>query len=249
MTALFVLIALASPPADAAPALPAVAEVTNHLDDLYRSKSAHSRIRMRVKTKHFARTLEIESWSIGEDLALMVIRSPAREAGTATLRTKEGLWNYAPRADRLVRIPSGLLSESWMGSHFTNDDLMRESSYDEDYDTQIAWVDDAGQRRLRLTMVPKKDAAVVYTKIVFWLSEKGWLPVRAEYFDGDEIVRTNTFTDVKAFGPRSIPATMTVVPADKPQESTVVTYQDIRFDAPVRKALFTPRGLRRAAKR
>ena len=104
--------------------LPTVRDVVDYIDDLWRSESSHAQMTMTVVRKRGTRTLTVESWSMGDDAALMVIRNPAREAGTATLRTDDGLWNYAPRADRLIRIPSGLLSESWMGSHFTNDDVV-----------------------------------------------------------------------------------------------------------------------------
>lgn len=242
-----VIIAGTSSPAGAAEPVPSVAEVTKHLNDLYRSKSSHGTIRMKVSTKHYTRELSMEAWSRGEDLSLMVIRAPAREAGTATLKTNEGLWNYAPRADRMMRIPSSLLSESWMGSHFTNDDLMRESSYVEDYDTTLSWVERDGQRYLLTTMIPKKSAAVVYTKVTQLLSAEGWLPVRADYYDGAEVVRTMTFSEVKLLGGRKLPTVMEIRPADKPKEYTRVTYDDMSFDVAVDKDLFSPRGLRRKA--
>lgn len=232
-----------------APALPETKKVTDHLDALYRSDSATGRMRMEVVTAHYERTLEMDSWSRGEDLALVVIRSPAREAGTATLRTDEGLWNYAPRADRLMRIPSGLLSDSWMGSHFTNDDLMRESSYDDDYDTTLSWAEEGGTRYLQMRLVPKPSAAVVYTRIVFILTADEWLPVRADYYDDDAKVRVTHFRDVRDFGGRRVPAVMDVRPTDKPKERTVVTYLDLKFDMDVPKRVFTPRGLRKAAQR
>ena len=118
--------------------VPDVTQVMDYIDDLYRSQSSYSLMRMTVVRERGTRELEMESWSKGDDEALIVIRTPAREAGAATLRTEDGLWNYAPRADRLIRIPTGLLSESWMGSHFTNDDLMRETSYLDDYDAVIS---------------------------------------------------------------------------------------------------------------
>ena len=94
---------------------------------------------MKVVTRRYSRELTMESWSRGEDHGLVVIRKPAREAGTASLRTPEGIWSYAPRADRMVRIPSGLMSESWMGSHFTNEDLLRESDFEDDYASTVSW--------------------------------------------------------------------------------------------------------------
>lgn len=242
---------LAQPTAaeEPSPPLPTVEQITQKLDELYRADSSHGQISMEVHTRNFSRTLQIESWSQGEDLGLMVIRSPAREAGTATLRTEEGLWNYAPRADRLMRIPAGLLSESWMGSHFTNDDLMRESSYRDDYDTVLDWADESGRRLLRATMHPHEDAAVVYTKVVEWLQPEDWLPVRVDYFDGDEIVRRMHFTEIREFSGRRIPAVLVVIPTDKPDESTRIVYESLELDVPIDGSYFTQRGLRKAARK
>jgi len=227
--------------------LPSVKEVTTHLDQLYQATSSYAKMTMEIKTKHFSRTLELESWSLGKDNMLAVIRKPAREAGTATLKTSEGLWNFAPRADRLMRVPPGLLSEGWMGSHFTNDDLMKANRYESEYDTTCAWVEESGERLLALTMIPKAHAAVVYTKLEFFLSAEGWLPRRAVYWDGDQVVRKDYFKDVKQFGERQVPALLEVVPSDKPGESTRVIYRSLEFDARVDERLFTPRGLRKKA--
>jgi outer membrane lipoprotein-sorting protein len=229
------------------PALPSVKEVTTHLDALYQSNSSHATMTMEITTKHFSRTLELESWSLGKDMMLAVIRTPAREAGTATLKTTEGLWNFAPRADRLMRVPPGLLSEGWMGSHFTNDDLVKANRYETEYDTTSAWVEEGGERMLRLTMIPKAHAAVVYTKVEFYVTAQGWLPRRSVYWDEAEIVRNDYFKDVKTFGGRRVPAVMEVVPTDKPGEKTRVTYTSLDFDAKVNTSTFTPRGLRKKA--
>src|SRR5690606_5732164 len=153
----------------AEPKLPTIDEITHRIDHLFRADSSHAQMRMQIKTDRFSRSLELEQWSKGDQKTLMVIRSPAREAGTATLKTEEGLWNYAPRADRLVRIPSGLLSESWMGSHFTNDDLMQESKYKDDFKTQLSWAEYEGSRHLKMIATPNEGVPVVYTKAVFLL--------------------------------------------------------------------------------
>lgn len=229
--------------------LPSVDDVMDHLDDLYRSESAHSEITMEISTENFERTLELESWSIGEDDSLVVIRSPAREAGTATLMNDEGLWNYAPRADRLMRIPSGMMSDGWMGSHVTNDDLMRETSYDEDYDTELMFVEDEGQDRLLARSTPTERAAVVYSRVDFYMQSDDWMPLRVEYFDGDELIRTFFYEDPEDVDGRTIPMTMRVVPEDAPDEYTRIHYDELELDVDVDESLFTQRGLRREAQR
>lgn len=244
--ALALAAAVAAAPASAQP-LPDVDEVTDHLDRLYRSESSRAVMRMAVERERGTRELRLESWSRGTDDALIVIRSPAREAGTATLRTAEGLWNYAPRADRLIRVPSGLLSESWMGSHFTNDDLMRETRYEEDYEASVSWEEREGTRYLQVTMTPLPEAPVVYTELRFLLTPEEWIPERWEYYDDEELVRVMTFHDVRTVAGRELPMRLVLQPADTPGERTVVEYLDLELDVPVDPDLFTRRGLRRVA--
>ncbi|MFW5951668.1 MAG: outer membrane lipoprotein-sorting protein [Gemmatimonadota bacterium] len=232
----------------AAQQLPSMDAVVEHLDELYRSSSSRAVMTMTVVRERGTRELTMESWSKGEDDALVVIRAPAREAGTATLMTAEGMWNYAPRADRLIRIPTGLLSESWMGSHFTNDDLMRETSYDDDYETELSWAEREGERHLLVTMTPRPDAPVVYTKVLFWLTPEEWIPVAEEFYDEGELIRTMTFDRVETVAGRRIPMRMTLVPTDEPGERTIVEYDELELDVPVDDDLFTRRGLRRVAR-
>jgi hypothetical protein len=230
------------------PRLPALQAVIDHLDRLYRHDSSHALMTMTVVRERGTRELTLESWSRGQDDALIVIRAPAREAGTATLRTKDGLWNYAPRADRLIRIPTGLLADAWMGSHFTNDDLMRDTSYDDDYTSELAWTTRGGTRYLQVTMTPKPDAPVVYTRLVFLLTAEHWTPVLAEYHDGARLMRTMRFDDVRTIGGRRIPMRMILQPEGRPGERTEMRYDRLSFDVPVDADLFTPRGLRRVAR-
>lgn len=227
---------------------PTIEEVTHYLDDLYRAESSHAVMTMTVVRERGTRELTLESWSRGDDESLIVIREPAREAGTATLRTEEGLWNYAPRADRLIRIPSGLLAEAWMGSHFTNDDVLRETSYLDDHRAQLAWVTLEGTRYLEVTMIPDPEAPVVYTRLVYLLVPDLWVPRRAEYFDEGELVRTMHFDQVQTISNKPVPMRMVLEPANEPDERTEIVYTELQLDVPVDGALFSRRGLRRVAR-
>ena len=234
--------------ADEQPELPSVEEVERHLDDLYRSDSSKAEMTMTIETDRRSRELQMEAWTKGEDNAVFVIRSPAREAGTATLRTADGLWNYAPRADRLVRVPTGMLSDDWMGSHLTNDDLVQETGYGDDYDVELAWDDHDGDRVLKATMTPREGAPVVYTRIDYLLDADDWTPIRAVFFENDDEVRTMEFSDVREVDGRQVPHVMEVRPADKPNEFTRLTYRELEFGVEVDDSIFTRRGLRRLAR-
>jgi outer membrane lipoprotein-sorting protein len=239
---------LLSAPPIRAQALPDTDEVLNYLDALYRANSSHAVMEMTVIRERGTRDLTLESWSQGEEDALVVIRDPAREAGTATLRTEDGLWNYAPRADRLIRIPTGLLSESWMGSHFTNDDLLRETTYDEDYTASLSWTELDGERLLQVTLTPRPEAPVVYTELRFYLTPDDWIPERWEYYDKGEMVRVMTFDDIQTIDGKPLPLHLVLQPTDEPNEHTEITYSELQLDVPVDADLFTQRGLRRMAR-
>jgi outer membrane lipoprotein-sorting protein len=205
-------------------------------------------MRMTVSRERGTRTLDMEAWSRGEDQALIVIRAPAREAGAATLRTRDGLWNYAPRADRLIRIPTGLLSDAWMGSHFTNDDLVRETSYLDDYDATLSREERAGVTYLRATLTPKPEAPVVYSQLVFLITPQDWIPVRADYYDEGKVVRTMIFEDIRTIAGKKIPMRMILRPEDASGEQTVVEYLELELNIPVAEEMFTQQGLRRVAR-
>ena len=241
-------ILLASPTVATEPPLPSVRQVVDRLNDLYRVDSSEADLTMKVVTDRYRRELTLHSWTRGKEEALIVVRAPAREAGAATLRSKEGLWIYAPRADRLVRLPSALLSESWMGSHFTNEDLVRETDFVRDYDTTLAWKEEGGKRVLQATLVPKPKTPVVWSRVVYLLDPNDLLPLRADFYDRDRISRALAFADPHVVSGRRVPFTLQMVPADKPGEETRLEYRKLQFGVHVDPSLFTQRGLRQVAR-
>jgi outer membrane lipoprotein-sorting protein len=246
--AFLAIVLLVCPSAVAEPPLPSVRQVVDRLNDLFRVDSSEAELTMRVVTDRYRRELTLHAWTRGKDEALIVVRAPAREAGSATLRSKDGLWIYAPRADRLVRLPSTLLSDSWMGSHFTNEDLVRETDYVRDYDTSLAWKEEGGKRVLQTTLVPRPKTPVVWSRVVYLLDPSDFLPLRADFYDQDRISRTLAFSDPHAVSGRRVPFILQMVPTDKPGEETRLEYRKLQFGVPVDPSLFTQRGLRQVAR-
>jgi len=226
---------------------PTIEELLNATDDIARGASSHATLEMQVKTARYERTMKIEAWSKGEDKSLIRILEPAKDAGISTLMVDDNIWNYLPKVDRTMKVPGAMMSGNWMGSHFTNDDLLKQSSWYRDYETTLKWVDRAGERQLEMTSIPRPDAPVVYTRIVQWLNAESWIPIQADYFDGKTVIRSLHFRDIKDFGGRKIPTKIELIPHDAPGERTVVIYRSMTFDAAISEELFTPRGLRRAA--
>lgn len=225
-----------------------VDSLIRHIDRLWRGNTSHATMTMSVKTQRYQRSMTMEAWSRGSDYSLVVIKEPVKDRGIATLKVKENIWNYLPKINRVTRVPSSMMSGSWMGSHFTNDDLMRETDFLQDYDASLAWHEEGGKRLLQTTLTPKPKAPVVWSRVVFLLDPSDYMPLRADYIADGKTVRTLSYSDPHPLAGRRVPFTMVMVPNDKPGESTRVEYQDLKFGVKVDPGLFTQRGLRRVAK-
>ena len=221
-------------------------EIIDRVDRLWRGDSSRGRMAMEIHTEHWSRTLEMQVWSLGVDYSLVRVLSPAREEGTATLKAGQEVWNYLPRVDRTIKVPASLMMGSWMGSHFTNDDLVKESRIIDDYDFEIAFEGDReGVTVWEFTLTPKPEAPVVWGRIEEQVRQDDLMPTWVRYYDEDgTLVRTLTFDDYRLMGDRMVPAKMLVTPADKPNESTTVLYSDLEFDIDIGEDFFSLRNLR-----
>jgi outer membrane lipoprotein-sorting protein len=221
-------------------------EIIDRVDRLLRGASSHGKVEMRIKTEHWSRSLEMEVWSLGTEYSLVRVTAPPREAGTATLKAGQEVWNYLPRVDRTIKVPPSLMMGSWMGSHFTNDDLVKESRIVDDYDIEIAFDGERdGVPVWEFTLTPKPEAPVVWGRIEEQVRKADLMPTWVHYYDEDgTLVRTMTFSDYKRMGGRLVPAEMRVVPTDKPDESTALIYHELEFDVGLTPDFFSLRNLR-----
>ena len=222
-------------------------KILNQMDDMYRGDSSRGKLTMVVNTEHWNRTIRLEFFSKGEDKSLIRILSPKKEKGTTTLRVAEDMWNYLPKVKRVIKVPVSMMGGSWMGSHFTNDDLVKQSRMAEDFTYTLSFDGERnGQRVLEVTCIAKEDAAVVWGKIVVEVRSEDLLPLSTRFFDEDlELSRIMTFSDIRLFGKRKLPAVMTIRPQNKPSEYTQVRYEEVDFDASVADAIFSRRNLER----
>jgi outer membrane lipoprotein-sorting protein len=240
------LAACATAAAAQAPGVDAAA-IVDRVDRLLRGDSSEGEMSMSVVTRRWTRTLTMVVWSQGTDNALIKVIAPPREAGTATLRAGNEIWNYLPKIDRTIRIPTSMMMASWMGSHFTNDDLVKESRLIRDYDiaVDLSGVRD-GVEVWQFGLTPRPAAAVVWGRIALEVRQADLMPTWARYYGDDgALKRTLTFSDYRVMGGRLVPGTMTVTPADKPDESTVITYRRLAFDVPLPADTFSLAALKR----
>lgn len=222
-------------------------KILRELDDLWRGTSSHSILTMRVKTANYHREMTLEGWSKGKEKSLIRILKPLKEKGTATLKSGNNVYSYLPRTDRTIRLTSGMMMGSWMGSHFTNDDLVKESRMEDDYNPSITFdgVRD-GAEIMEFTLIPKPDAPVVWGKIVATVIRDGFIPLKYYYYDEDmNIARTFIFSQIADLAGRPRPKEMKVIPADKPDEYTEIIYDELDLDISIDDSFFSLSRLKR----
>lgn len=223
-------------------------DILARIDDLWRSTSSTASLRMVVSTEHYRREMLLACWTKGLDKSLVRIEEPLKERGTVSLKNGATLYTYLPKTDRVIRLTSAMMMGSWMGSHFTNDDLVKESRLAEDYEPAITFRGRRdGQEIIEFALAPKPEAPVTWGRIVIAVTAADLLPLVSRYYDEEmRLARTLTFREVRQLGGRMLPAVLHMVPADKPGEFTELIYENIDFGVDLPDGLFSLLQLRRS---
>ena len=225
---------------------PDIETVITHIDQLYRSQTSHAEMEMHIVTPHWERTLAMTIWTKGMDKTFITITAPKKEQGVATLRIKNEMWNYLPKTNKVMKIPPSMMMGSWMGSDFTNDDLVRESSMLNDYTYQFVTPDDASPDHLYVQLIPKEDSPIVWGKIVAAVRSGDYIPVWQRFYDEKgNLMRVMNFKEIKTFGDKTVPSVMEVIPQSKEGHKTVVRWLNATFDADLDDKIFTRRNLQK----
>ncbi len=204
---------------------------------------------MTVTRPTWSRTLKMKVWDDRTNKRVFVrILEPAKEAGTSFLRLGYNLWNYMPAVEKVLKIPPSMMLQPWMGSDFTNDDLVKESSYIDDYDHEIVAKEAAdGETILKIDLKPKPNAPVVWGEVIFWVREKDDIPVHQQFLDGKgKVIKDLTFTDIKKMDGVLLPTRWEMRPMLKEGQKTVLLLNAIDFDPipPVPESVFTEKNLK-----
>ncbi|QKG80539.1 outer membrane lipoprotein-sorting protein [Tenuifilum thalassicum] len=211
-------------------------------------KSSYSEMTMRIVRPKWERSISFKSWSKGTELSLVYITDPAKEKGQAFLKIKREMWSWNPTINRTVKLPPSMLSQGWMGSDFTNDDLLNQRSIVVDYIHSITGTENIdGEECWKITLLPKPNAPVVWGKIVMWITKKHYLILKSEYYDEDQIlVKTELASQIKQIGGRTIPTVYELLPAEEPGNKTIVELNKIEFNININDSFFSLRNLTQA---
>ncbi|MGE0589915.1 MAG: outer membrane lipoprotein-sorting protein [Cyclobacteriaceae bacterium] len=222
-------------------------EIIRKADEKRRGESGSASMVIKIIRPSWSREMSVKTWSKGTSYSLILITSPARDKGTVFLKRKKEIWNWVPSIERNIKLPPSMMMQSWMGSDFTNDDLIKESSIVEDYSHSI--VGDSiilNREAYKIQLIPKPESAVVWGKIYSWIDKKDFIELRTEMYDEDGyLVNEVRFSDIKSLGGRMLPAKMEYIPVDKPGNRTVVEYSDVQYNISITEDFFSLQNMKR----
>lgn len=210
-------------------------------------KSSYTEMSMTIIRPGWQRIIEFKNWSLGRFYALTLITSPAKEAGQSFLRRGNEMWNWNPAISRLIKLPPSMMSQGWMGSDYTNDDILRESSVVNDYFHEILGEESLnGRLCYKIRMIAKENASIIWGKQFRWIDKKEFLVLRTELFDEDgSLVRTEIGSDIRIMDGRTITSKIEMIPKEEPENKTIVEIRVVKFNVAFDESHFSQQNMKR----
>jgi len=221
--------------------------IIKQADEKFRGESSRSEITMIIERPEWSRTVSMKNWTLGNDYSLIYITAPAKEKGQVFLKRDKEMWNWVPNIERMIKIPPSMMMQSWMGSDFTNDDLVKESQMAKDYSNKLLAEEEVdGYSCYKIELIPHEDAPVVWGKVMMWISKKELHWLKAEFYDEDGyLVNTEILTNIKMMDDREMPTRLEMIPADEEGNKTVMIFDAIEFDVDLKESFFSQQNMKR----
>jgi len=222
-------------------------EIIDRAEELLKGETSQGVFKMTIITPNYTREMEMETYWKGNEKALIHIKSPRREAGNKTLKVGNEMWMYLHNTETTIKIPPSMMLQSWNGSDFTNDDIVRETNLIEDYSLKIIGEETVdGELCWIIELIPREDAAIVWGKLQYRVRQTDYVPARIDYYDehGD-LIRYMEFSDIREHDERMIPGTWTMHNNAKPGHKTRFEILEVEFDVPIGDRVFSLQELQR----
>jgi len=246
--ALLILLLIAAGPGSATINGQSATEIIKRADEKWNGeKSSESHMTMTIVRPTWERTIEFKNWTMGSENSMTLIMAPAKEKGQAFLKRGTEMWNWMPTINRMIKLPPSMMADGWMGSDYTNDDILKESSIVKDFTHTLAGNEVVeGVVCWKIELIPHFDAAVVWGKIIKWISQDEYNQMKSEFYDEEGyLVKTEFSYDVKIMDGRRIPTRIEIVPADKNNQKTIVVVGSMKFNVQIDDSFFSQQNMRR----
>ncbi len=224
-----------------------IKEIVKQADEKFRGNSSEGEMTMIIKRPSWSRTVSMKNWTLGDEYSLIYITAPAKEKGQVFLKRQKDMWNWVPNIERMIKIPPSMMMQSWMGSDFTNDDLVSQSSLVKDYTHKLLGEETIdGYLCYKVELIPHDDAPVVWGKIIMWISKDEYYWLKTEYYDEDNfLVNTEILSDVKKMDDRTMPTRMEMIPADEEGHKTIIIFDKMKFNIKLKESFFSQQNMKR----
>lgn len=223
-------------------------EIVKRADTKFKGeKSNYSEMEMTIVRPKYKRTLEFKSWAETTENSLTLITAPAKEKGQSFLKSGNNMWSWNPTIQRLIKLPPSMMSQGWMGSDYSNDDILKESSIVVDYTHTLKGEEIIdGHKCYIIDLIPLEEADVVWGKIVLWITNDDYLNLKSEYYDEEfYLVKTHLAYNIKTFDDRTLPSIMEIIPADEDGNKTIVSINDMKFNIKLDNNFFSQQNMKR----
>ncbi|SVC97875.1 uncharacterized protein METZ01_LOCUS350729 [marine metagenome] len=211
----------------------------------WRGLSSHGEMTMIIHRPDWERTMSIVFWSKGETSSLVRVTAPRKDRGSGTLIEDKNMWTFSPKVNRIIKVPSSMMSQSWMGSDFSNKDISRTDDIVDEYQHSLLSKKDAGGFSIfEIQLTPNEDAAVVWGRLVLEIRDDNVLMEERYYDQDDRLVQTLRSVEIREMGGRTVATRQRMIKADAPEEWTEVIFDSMEFDLELDATVFTLSNLR-----
>ena len=213
--------------------------------DHWRGLTSYTVMTMVIHRPDWERSMTMEAWTKGDDHSLVRVIEPKKDRGNGTLTDKNSMWTFSPKVNRVIKVPSSMMGQSWMGSDFSNKDIARADDIIDLYDHTIletTVVDDV--TAYRIESIPHEDAAVVWGSEVLTIREDHVVVEHAFYDQDGELVKTLTSLEIGEMGGRTIAMRQRMIKTDEPDEWTEIAVDEVEYELDLKDSLFTLSNLR-----
>lgn len=204
-------------------------------------------LKVDVKRSSWSKSMEIKTWALGTDLAMAYIKSPEKDKGTVFLKTEDAVYNYLPKINKVIKMPMNLLAQKWMGTDMSTDDLVKGTTFSKDYNATLLGSETVNTRNsYKLKLLPKADADVLWGRIDLWIDKATYNQMKMKFYDEDlELVHTITGKNIKKMGGIDVVSQYTIVPANKKEQTTTLTYQSLDIKTKLSADFFTKENMKK----
>ena len=213
--------------------------------DNWRGVNSYTEMTMTIRRPEWTRSMSMRAWTEGEKKSLVRVTEPRKDAGNATLIDDKNMWTFSPKINRIVKVPSSMMNQSWMGSDFSNKDISRSTEIIDDYEHELTSVEQDGEHTIyTITSIPHEDAPVVWGKEILRVRDD-YVLLEQQYWDQDQVlVKVMKITEVAEMDGRNIGKRLRMYKIETPEEWTEVIHDEIDFDVPLSDGMFTLSNLR-----